>query len=286
MNKTLAIIILNYFGHEHTLACVASVRCCVEEIALFIVDNSTDIEEETRLRELFEGTPDVRLLFPGSNLGFAAGVNWGLSRAMSEGYSRFLLLNNDAVLLDGAGAILQAASAGHPGALMAPTIRWAGQVCAGNYYHRYLGLIIRKRPRCHSGWLFYLTGCGLLFDRVFLEQNGPFNEAFFMYGEDVEFCSRAYGNGLPVLCLPDIIIDHVGSGSAQMASFFYEYHVVRSHYLLTFILLPHPLQRALSLAGKFLCLMLRALVRCLRFKTVAPLKALCLAPIKLPVRPP
>ncbi len=127
---------------------------------------------------------------------------------IKKGFRRFLLLNNDAVMLAGSGEILQAAYAKHPGALIAPSIRWAGEICAGTYYHRYFGLILRKPPKSASGWLFYLTGCALLFDKAFLERNGLFSEAFFMYGEDVEFSVRAYANAAPVLCLPDIIIDH------------------------------------------------------------------------------
>jgi len=285
MNDRTAVIILNYFGHEDTAACAASVQRHVPGAVCCIVDNSASAAERSCLQKLFGARDDVFLIFPSENLGFAAGVNRGLQAALEKGFSRFLLLNNDAVMLAGSGEILEAACAQHPGALIAPSIRWAGQICAGNYYHRYFGLILRKRPKRASGWLFYLTGCALLFDKVFLERNGLFSEAFFMYGEDVEFSARACFNAVPVLCLPDIIIDHAGSGSSHMASFFYEYHVARSHYLLTFFMFDKKPQQLLVLAIKMLSLLARALLRCVRFRTVTPLKALCCAPFKLLVRP-
>ena len=285
MARETAVIILNYFGCEDCRACVASVKRHIEHAAVYIIDNSADTDEKNRLQALFSSEPHVHLIFSEKNLGFAAGVNLGLKQALAAGLSRFLVLNNDAVVLENCGSILDAAYGEHGGSLIAPSINWGGSICGGNYYHRYGGLIIRKKPKISAGWLFYLTGCALAFDRLFLDRAGFFSESFFMYGEDVELSVRACARGIPLVCLPQILINHEGSKSARMASLFYEYHIARAHYLLTFCTLQKKGHQLVSLGGKLLFLLLRACVRCLRFKTLAPLAALCLAPLKLNIRP-
>jgi GT2 family glycosyltransferase len=285
MSLSTAVIILNYFGHEDTAACAESVWQHIENAAVFIVDNSACAAERSCLEKLFSSRSEVVLIFPQKNLGFAAGVNRGLQAALEKGFSRFFLLNNDALLRKGAGGFLQQAFSQHPGCLIAPAINHGGLFCTGNYYHRYFGLVRMEKPLGSAGWMLYLSGCALAFDGGFLAKNGFFQEAFFMYGEDVEFSARARDNKCELLCLKDFIIDHAGSSSSGMASFFYEYHVSRSHYLLTFYLCHKPLQRLLAVPAKALSLLLRALLRCIKFRTAAPLKAFCCAPFRLPVRP-
>lgn len=285
MNNRTAVIILNYFGHEDTAACAASVGRHIEKAAVFIVDNSASAAERSCLEKLFSSPSDVVLIFSEKNLGFAAGVNRGLRAALEKGFRRFFLLNNDALLREGAGEFLQQAFSQHPGCLIAPAINHGGLFCTGNYYHRYFGLVRMEKPGGSAGWLLYLSGCALAFDGDFLAKNGFFQEAFFMYGEDVEFSARVRNNNCELVCLEEFIIDHAGSSSSGMASFFYEYHVTRSHYLLTGYLFHSPLQRLLAMQTKTLSLLLRALLRCIKFRTAAPLKALCCAPFRLPVRP-
>ncbi len=60
---------------------------------------------------------------------------------------------------------------------------------------------------------------------------------------------------------------------------------LRSHYLLTFFMFDNKPQRLLVLVLKTLSLLARALLRCIKFRTLAPLKALCCAPFRMPVRP-
>jgi GT2 family glycosyltransferase len=284
IDNRVAVLILNYFGHEDCLACVKSVQGALNAQA-FLVDNSADKREKAVIEKIFGDSLDVHMLFPRKNLGFAAGVNLAVHEAVSCGFDRFLILNNDAILLKRAGRVLNKAYKEHPGSLIAPAIRWGRRICRGNYYHKYLGFITEERFGERTGWLFYLTGCVLAFDRALLDKVGYFDESFFMYGEDVEYSFRAMEKGVPLILLEDELVLHKGSASAQMASFFYEYHVARSHYLLVFRILDNPLKQTLSLIGKSIALTARACIRCLRYHKLNPLIALLLAPIPLQIRP-
>ena len=285
MQKQIAVIILNYLRHKDSYACIKSVRNSLQA-TIFLVDNSADEMEKKIIKEMFGAINDIRLLFPEKNLGFSAGVNLALKEAVDSGFHHFLILNNDAVLLKDAGRVLNRVFDQHPGSLIAPSIKWGQNICRKNYYHKYLGLIYTTKPSFHKkGWISYLTGCALAFDRTTLDMLGYFDESFFMYGEDAEISHRARTKRISIVILQNVLVYHKGSQSAQMASLFYEYHIARAHYLLSFCILDHPFKTLLSLLGKSITLTARAYVRSLRYHNLNPLIALLLAPIPLRIRP-
>lgn len=284
MNQKIAVIILNYFGSKNTLNCINSVQTKLNSI-IFLVDNSADSKEKRKLLHAFQKNKNIHMFFPKENLGFSAGVNLAIKEAIKKGFKLFLLLNNDAILLNGAGTELRRAFNRWPTALIAPVIRWGERIHKGNFYHKYLGLIVSTRSHKSNSWLYYLTGCALAFDVGFLDKVGLMNEKFFMYGEDIEFTFRALDKGAPVKLIDKELVYHEGSQSAGMASFFYEYHMTRMHYLLSFILFQNPLQKVLSISSKIIILTARAIIRSIRYKSSSPLTALILAPLPLRIRP-
>jgi GT2 family glycosyltransferase len=283
-NNQIAVIILNYFGAKTTLKCIDSVRKTLNP-TIFLVDNSADRHERKRLVMQFGSQEYVRMLFPSENIGFAAGVNRGLKEAIKKGFQRFFLLNNDTILLDGLKPKLEETFEKWPGALISPVIKWDGRPNKGYYYHKYFGLIAKEKFSRSNCWLYYLSGCALAFDREFLDNIGYLNEKFFMYGEDIELAYRAQNKKIPIIVVPDELVIHEGSHSAEMASFFYEYHITRSHYLLCFFLFRDPFSQMVAVLLKTLTMSLRAFLRCIRYKTLGPVKALLLAPLAIKVRP-
>jgi len=284
MCQKIAVIILNYFGFEDTIKCVESVRQTIMS-DIFLVDNSADFDEKCKIICAFQKEDNIHVLFPNENLGFAAGVNLAIKEAVCKGFKWFLLLNNDAVLLTGAESQLREAYTQWPTALIAPAIRWGERIHRGNFYHKYLGLIVSTRLHKSNSWLYYLTGCALAFDSGFLDKVGLMNEKFFMYGEDIELTFRALAEGVPVKLIDRELVYHEGSHSAKMASFFYEYHMTRMHYLLSFILFKNPLKKTISILSKIIVLTTRAIVRSIRYKSWSPLTALILAALPLKIRP-
>ena len=284
MLSDLAVIILNYFGFDDTKSCIESVKKSFFP-TIFLVDNSADESERARLENSFKNDPGIKLLFPNENLGFASGVNLGLREALKNGYQKFLLINNDAILTPGAGKILATAFEDFPGSIITPTIIWDEKINKGNYYHKYLGLISSK-PYFHGlGSIYYFTGCTLAFDRNFIETVGLMDESFFFYGDDIEFCYRAQKHNIKLVLLPDKLVQHAGSKTARNASFFYEYYLNRSHFLLIKKTIGNRLQQLLAYAGKFFVLGGRAFLRTLRYQSLVPLWAFFMGPLSLKVRP-
>lgn len=284
----ICAIVLNYRDAARTEACLRSLTGEGLDAAL-VVDNSADEHASDELAAVMErqtGHVDcaLRLLNPGSNLGFAHGVNLAIKDTAALHCDAFLLINNDAVALPGMLARLAAALADTCAAMIAPTVvDAAGKPQPMLWYQRFFGLLT-ERPL--PGSFPYLSGCCLLVRREMLEEGRLFDEDFFMYGEDTLLGWRLACAGKKPLRLGDAFVRHDGVGSSRHGQLFYEYHMARAHVLLAMKTRRHPLEIPLLLASKCVGLSLRALWRSLRFGNTIPLKAFFMAWLALDIRVP
>lgn len=61
----------------------------------------------------------------------------------------------------------------------------------------------------------WVSGAAMLMRRGAIENTGCFDEAFFMYVEDVDWCYRARKCGYDIYYVPDAVVYHYKSASAQ-----------------------------------------------------------------------
>jgi hypothetical protein len=59
----------------------------------------------------------------------------------------------------------------------------------------------------------YPTGAFWMFRREVYKRVGPFDEQFFLYFEETDFCRRAKEIGWPAFILPDIRVEHIKGAS-------------------------------------------------------------------------
>ena len=107
-------MVLSFNSREDLPACLEALRLQVRPgDAVLVVDNgSTDGSVEAAHR----AHPWAEIAENGSNLGYAAGNNAGIRRALDRGFDAVLVLNPDAVPEAGAVEVLRAALAAAPGA--------------------------------------------------------------------------------------------------------------------------------------------------------------------------
>lgn len=272
-------IIINYFGADRTRRCLESLREQPLD-RLILVDNSATPTERSAMRLLVRNLVrsgasfPIGTLFNDANLGFGAAVNRAITQDLLDqhGHDYYLLMNNDAVAEPGLVATLvRTALTDQRPALVSPRIRWGKAEIGAHWYQPWLGHISHS---AFPGAFPYLTGCCLLVDRALLCKDGRlFDEAFFMYGEDVELNLRAQRHGREAACVDQMLVIHEGSGSSAHGAWFYEYHVARCHVLLANRLARNRVQGWAFISGRILYLGARALVRALRYRRLAPLRA-------------
>ena len=281
MSNTCAII-LNYFGAESTEKCLASLAGQGLK-KIFLVDNSASPEELERLRRVVDRVTDIDqewkivLIANKENFGFGRAINSvlkSINRA-AENYEYYLLINNDAEAMPGMHAsLIDAIEKNNEIVITAPFVLSKNSSSCFLWYNRITGaLTSRKIPFSFP----YLVGHCLLIRASYLANRLPFDEGFFMYGEDVLLGWQVIRDGKTSLCVGDAGVKHLGTGSSKKGDLFYEYHLARGHVLLAHKTARNRLELFLYLAGRVLYLSARAMVRCTRYRSFSPMTAFLLA---------
>ena len=246
----VAIVVLNWNGAGETLACLASLRAQdYPDARLIVIDNGSAPDDLAALRAgLADTMPgDAVLIANPRNLGFAGGVNTGITRALADGAAYVWLVNNDARVAPDALARLVAAAEDDPGlGLLSPVIRNLDRdgepdFAGGRFrtapltFHMTADAAEGARWRADQPGQVWLTGTALLLRRNVAERIGGFDEALFAYYEDNDYSVRAAAAGFRAAVVDRAAVFHrSGDPSAPVPGkrpYFY-YYMARNQILL------------------------------------------------------
>ena len=224
LQSKLAVVILNWNLPEDTITCIESLGSAAgRDMQIIVVDNGSTDDSVMRFRQHFGSA--VTLVQNGSNLGFAAGVNVGIERALADGAEYVLLLNNDTIVAsDMIDRLLSAASAQPRAGVVAPVIYYHDEPQRiwryADKQYRWFPVPMQCSPSALEGvndpfHVDYVTGCGVLISRAVFEAIGGFDARYVMYFEDADFCRRARAAGFEIWCVPQARMWHKVSLSAQ-----------------------------------------------------------------------
>ena len=182
-------------------------------VPVVVVDNSSSPAVAEVVREHGCHYDD-----PGSNLGFAAGVNRGC--ALLPAHLDVLVLNPDAVLslagaqdlhrqllTDSAVAVVSPQLIGTDGS--AQRVRWPFPTPSR------LWLEVAGLGRLNARHLDWVVGACLMIRRAALQHVGPFDENFFLYQEETDWQRRAVEQGWLVQLHDAVTVEHVGGGTSS-----------------------------------------------------------------------
>lgn len=231
----LSVCIVNWNTREDLHEAIRSVINDRSRLVLEVVvlDNASTDGSAQLVRTQF---PEVMLLESTENTGFARGYN----RAVAATSGRYILiLNPDTVVHSNALVHLVQFLDAQPEVGVAgprllnsdgslqfscrrfPTL-WAaafrntviGRLFPGNHFTRdYLMQDWDHRAPRAVDWV---SGAALCVRRQAWEQVGGFDEGFFMYAEDMDWCLRARQSGWDIYYLPTAVITHhIGRSSDQ-----------------------------------------------------------------------
>jgi N-acetylglucosaminyl-diphospho-decaprenol L-rhamnosyltransferase len=227
VSRTAAVIV-TWNAAEMIGDCLRSLPATVDVV---VVDNASADGTREVLRGEF---PAVRLVENESNTGFAAAANRGLADVSGADYA--LLLNPDALLEPGALEVLVDFLDAHPRAAScsALVIDAGGRPEPGSAgpeptlltaaLHE-LGLAplsqrlstMRASSNAGPARRDWVAGTSVLLRTEALRDVGPFDESFFLYCEDIDWCRRARDAGWEVWLAPMAKAVHAGSASVRTA---------------------------------------------------------------------
>lgn len=219
----VAVILVNYMGAEHTLACIDSLRCTEGSNWFVVVVDNASPDDSLKTLASLDSDPRVQLIRSPENLGFAAGNNLGMRAAMSRGAEYFWILNNDTLVEPDTLRALLDVAVSRNGMFASAILRYpeTDRVwCAGGWIDPRsprAGHVHEDEPATNLPEepfeVDYAPGCSVLLSRQTLDQIGFMPEDFFLYYEDTAWCELAKGEGVQILCVPASRVYHKVSQS-------------------------------------------------------------------------
>lgn len=247
----LSIIILSFNTSKLLKKCLESIYSYLQskKIEIIVVDNNSQDDSVEMMENKF---PLVKIIKSKTNLGFAKGINIGVKKAKAD---YLLLLNSDTYLQDSSilnmlDFMIHNTNAAICGGLMKDS---DGKLQRS--YGKFYGLInsikmltfgdeaeIENYNELKIKKIDWVSGGFMMVKRnIFQELNG-FDENFFMYIEDMEFCYRAHKKGKFSFIYPHASIVHLSQGSSNRSFaieniykgllYFFKKHKGRPEYLI------------------------------------------------------
>jgi len=164
---------------------------------------------------------------------FSSAVNRGIEKAFKKGCQQVLVLNPDTKLKKGFLKPLEKVLDRKNVGIVAPVIKHpegfdhGGRINwrLGRPSHINKGKIVLKKPAERE----FVSGACMLIKKEVFDQIGLFDEDFFLYFEDVDFCIRAKQAGFKTLINPRTVINHQTS-PASYKSWRKTYYLLQSNF--------------------------------------------------------
>jgi len=239
LSTDISVIIVSYNVREFTGNCLKSLLQYQSDLSLqiLVVDNASTDGSVEYLRAHF---PQVTVIANSVNVGFGAANNQALRLATGK---YLLILNPDTIVHQGSLQELQKALCDYPsvGAVGPKLVNQNGEFDKTSKrglptpwvaFCRVAGLSrLFPRNRIFGKYdLLYLDpdqphevevlqGACMMLRRATYDQVGGFDEAFFMYGEDIDLSLRILQAGWKIRYHPSAVITHFRGESAKRPEF-------------------------------------------------------------------
>jgi N-acetylglucosaminyl-diphospho-decaprenol L-rhamnosyltransferase len=229
MGVDVAVVIVTYNSAAVICSLLDSITRTLDGMIadITVVDNGSTDETVMTVSNSFA---DVRVV-RSSNLGYSAGINRGV--AEMRDFDSILVLNPDVVLMPGAISAMKLALKQERVGVVAPRLLDA---------HGELTLSLRREPSIARSLGFGFTGLPSLSERVtdpraytrtmvadwatgavlMIDPDcfyslGGWDESFFLYSEETDFCLRARDYGWTTTYVPNAVAVHAAGGSGRSA---------------------------------------------------------------------
>lgn len=244
-----AVVLVNYNGWQDTLVCIKSIKQSKDTPHIIVVDNGSTDESIKELRTSF---PDLDIIETKNNLGFSAGNNIGIKKALKMGAKVVHLLNNDTEVdpnlffrayryVESKNRIATAKIYYAKGYEYHSEQKNLGNVIwyAGGYMD-WVNVVARHDgvDQLDQGQfdkvrpVEFITGCYMAIPKQVFNKIGLLDESFFLYLEDTDYSLRAQTAGIELMYNPSLVVYHRNGGSAGAGSSLVDYYMTRNRFYL------------------------------------------------------
>ena len=264
----LSIIIVNYNGLKYLEECLKSLLQNLEGIIfeIVIIDNHSKDQSCEYIKNNF---PNVKLIESKNNNGFGRGNNEAVKDAKGE---YLLLINNDTIVLDQIKPVLDFIKSDNKIGVVGINMRNANNdyiPAAGNFpnyrsvfqFQKLLDLGAEFKTGLFAKEYYevdWLSGSFLLLSKDTFNKIEGFDQDYFMYVEDVDFCKKIANLGLKRIYLPKPKYIHfVGFNSKKNPMLVNGYKIyIKKHFsgykkiIISFVLMINSFVKNMKLAFK------------------------------------
>ncbi len=234
----LSIVIVTHNSEDYISACLSSVEKAAHNIEheVFIIDNKSTDQTKFLVRKF---TAPFTLIENSENWGFARAVNLGLQRGSGE---FFLIINPDIVIHSASLKPLIEFMKNHPqvGICGCRLLNEDGllQYSKGSFptllSTAYRRVLPRRMRKYHlfgydkMGACDWVTGAFMCIRHRLVEEVGPFDENYFLYYEDVDYCLQAQKKGWEIYYNPSVSAYHLNPHATSVRTRFIENEIRKS----------------------------------------------------------
>lgn len=237
----LTVIVVSWNVRQQLERCLESIAKSRQiNVKAVVIDNASSDGSADSVRQKF---PEVELIANSNNRGFAAAVNQGIERSRGD----VILINPDLVLEPNTLSVLEQALESHPKAGIAgPRIVYPDGRLQPSVRRfpttRDLLLTLSKLPNFFPGLTATYTGLNVdyhqaqivdqvmgscfLIRREALETIGKFDEGFYLWFEEVDFCRRAANLDWKSIYVPSALVKHTKGASFSQQSALWKHRVL------------------------------------------------------------
>ncbi len=230
MHDSIAIITVVYNNYSDLDQYLSSFEKQTDsDFQIFVVDVSTKLQEY--------GYPSFVTSLHADNKGYAYGLQVGLHRALTEGYEKFVFMNNDTTVDADFVKFSKKSLMENPSALIGGKIYYSPgyEFHKERYTKKDLGNVLWYAGGTmdwNNAWANhrgvddvdsqkydtleeteFVTGCLMIFDKALIDKAGEMDSSYFMYYEDTDWNQQVLRAGCKIIYDPRIVIWHKNAQS-------------------------------------------------------------------------
>ncbi len=233
MSDAVSIILVNYNGMNYLESCINSIQQqSYLNYEIIIVDNASQDKSIEFIKCKF---PKVKLIELTNNEGFGVGCNIGIEDALVRGFKYFLLVNTDTILENNLLELLMKKA--NQNTVLTPqiyctdkennsienvkknsTVSWytGGKIDFKTaLVNQNIFALVEEGEKSEFNDINFISGCCMLIPARVVNRVGLFDENYFMYYEDVDYCMRIIEQGFKMQYVPEAKMWHKVGGSAE-----------------------------------------------------------------------